>query len=206
MRIARELRDPEAVILALVGAAAAIAVANDLSNWLIPILAGVGVIATKLAAGLVLHGSRGIPDDPLPGLTEKESAVARYLHRGLGDPAIATRLGISLKRVEGRVQRIQTKWRVSSRREIAGQVGQILGEPPERATPAKQRWEWVAELGTGIAIMALGLGSLALPVTTPLLGSSKDWLGLTFLIAGLIFCGLSTATYFWERSHTNNST
>jgi DNA-binding CsgD family transcriptional regulator len=189
------------LVLALVAATAAIAVTNDLSNWPVAILAGVGVIAIKLASALVLQGSRGIPDDPLPGLTEKESAVARYLHRGLGDPAIATRLGISLKRVEGRVHRIQAKWRVTSRREIAGQVAQILGEPPERPAPAKQRWEWIAELGTGIAIMALGLGSLALPVDTPILGNLKDWLGLSLVIAGLIFCGLSTATYFWERSH-----
>jgi hypothetical protein len=95
---------------------------------------------------------------------------------------------------------------VSTRKEVAAHVAQIIGEPPERLTPAKQRWEWIAELGTGVAIMALGLGSLSLPVDTPLLGSSKDWLGLSLLIGGLVFCALSTATYFWEHTHTNHQT
>ena len=206
MNLTRELQDREAVILALVAAGGAYAVAQAWGEWPVAVAASVGVIAVRIGAGIVLHGTHRLPDDPLPGLTEKESDVARYVHRGLGDPAIARRLGISLKRVDGRVNRIQAKWRVSTRKEIAEHVAQILGEPPERPVPAKQRWEWIAELGTGIAIMALGLGSLTLSVDTPLIGPSKDWLGLSFLIGGLVFCALSTVTYFWERTQTNHGT
>jgi DNA-binding CsgD family transcriptional regulator len=205
MNVSRELADLDAAALAVMAAVAAYAVAHEWGDWRVALAAGIGVIAVRVGAGIVLHGTHGIPDDPLPGLTEKESAVARYVHRGLGDPAIARRLGISLKRVDGRVNRIQAKWRVSTRREIAEHVAQILGEPPQHSMPAKQRWEWIAELGTGIAIMALGLGSLTLSVDTPLLGSSKDWLGLCLLIGGLVFCGLSTVTYFWERNANNAS-
>jgi DNA-binding CsgD family transcriptional regulator len=206
MNISRELADRDAALLALVAAVAAYAVAHEWGDWRVAITAGVGVVALRIGAGILLHGTHRLPDDPLPGLTEKESDVARYVHRGLGDPAIARRLGISLKRVDGRVNRIQAKWRVSTRKEIAEHVAQVLGEPPEHPVPGKQRWEWIAELGTGIAIMALGLGSLTLSVDTPLVGSSKDWLGLSLLIGGLVFCALSTVTYFWERTQTNHAT
>jgi DNA-binding CsgD family transcriptional regulator len=200
MNLTRELWDREAAALAVVTAAVAYFVAHDWGGWQVAVAAGVGVIAVRFGAGLLLHGTRRLPDEPLPGLTENESAVARYIHRGLGDPAIARRLGISLKRVEGRVNRIMAKWRVSTRKEIAEHVAQILGEPAERPAPAKQRWEWIAEIGTGIALMALGLGCFALAVDTPILGGSKDWLGLILLIGGLVFCVLSTVTYFWERA------
>jgi len=52
--------------------------------------------------------------------------------------------------------------------------------------------------------MALGLGSLTLSVETPLIGSLKDWLGLSLLLGGLIFSAVSTSTYVWERTHTNH--
>jgi len=204
MNISREFPDRETVALALFAAVAAYAVAFEWADWPLAVIAGLGVIVVRIGAGVLLHGTQRIPDDPLPGLTEKESAVARYVHRGLGDPAIARRLGISLKRVDGRVKRVQAKWRVSTRSEVAEHVAQILGEPPERPAPAKQRWEWIAEVGTGIAIMALGLGSLTLSVETPLIGSMKDWLGLCLLLGGLIFSAVSTSTYVWERTHTNH--
>jgi DNA-binding CsgD family transcriptional regulator len=204
MNISRELADRDAVALALLTAVAAYAIAFEWADWPLAVIAGVGVIVVRIGAGILLHGTHSIPNDALPGLTDKESDVARYVHRGLGDPAIARRLGISLKRVGGRVNRIQAKWRVSTRSEIAEHVAQILGEPPQRPAPEKQRWEWIAEVGTGVAIMALGLGSLTLSVDTPLLGGLKDWLGLSLLIGGLIFSVVSTSTYVWERMHTNH--
>ena len=140
----------------------------------------------------------------MPELTEKESSVASLIHAGYGDPAIAARLGIPLRRIEGRIQRIQTKWRVSTRTEIAQHVAQIRGEPPELPrTRFKQRWELVAEIGTGVAVMALGLGILTLPPETPLVGGWRDWIGLCLLIGGLLFSTVSIAMFSWERAQSN---
>jgi DNA-binding CsgD family transcriptional regulator len=211
MRLPGELRDLRVAVVA-----ALTLVANLILQVPPPaaVLAAASVVvAFALFRRLLVHAGRLsrrelevaklLSEDALPGLTVNESAVARYVHRGFGDPAIARRLGISLTRVDGRIHRIQTKWGVSTRQQITEHVSQILGEPPERPGPSKQRWEWIAELGTGVAIMALGLGSLALSVDTPLLGNSKDWLGFSLLIGGLVFSAISTVTYFWERAHAN---
>jgi DNA-binding CsgD family transcriptional regulator len=197
MNRAVDLQDAEAALLALVGATAAYAVALD---WKVALTAGFGVLVVRLGAGVLLHGTRKIPDTPLPGLTDKESAVANLIHAGLGDPAIAARLGVSLKRIEGRILRIQDKWHVSTRTEIAQHVAQIRGEPPAHQNSRfKQRWELIAEIGTGVAVMALGLGILTLPPDTPLVGSWRDWIGLSLLIGGFLFTAVSIAMYSWER-------
>ena len=161
------------------------------------------MLVVRIGAGVLLHGTRKIPEGPLPELTEKESSVASLIHAGYGDPAIAARLGIPLRRIEGRIQRIQTKWRVSTRTEIAQHVAQIRGEPPELPrTRFKQRWELVAEIGTGVAVMALGLGILTLPPETPLVGGWRDWIGLCLLIGGLLFSTVSIAMFSWERAQS----
>jgi DNA-binding CsgD family transcriptional regulator len=196
-----DLQDADAAVLGLVGAAAAYAVARD---WRVALTAGLGVLVVRIGAGVLLHGTRKIPEGPLPELTEKESSVASLIHAGYGDPAIAARLGIPLRRIEGRIQRIQTKWRVSTRTEIAQHVAQIRGEPPELPrTRFKQRWELVAEIGTGVAVMALGLGILTLPPETPLVGGWRDWIGLCLLIGGLLFSTVSIAMFSWERAQSN---
>ena len=108
-----------------------------------------------------------------------------------------------LRRIEGRIQRIQTKWRVSTRQEIAQHVAQIRGEPPEHPTTRfKQRWELIAEVGTGVAVMALGLGMLTLPPDTPLIGGWREWLGLSLVIGGFLYGAVSIAMYAWERGHS----
>jgi DNA-binding CsgD family transcriptional regulator len=195
-----DLRDAEAALLALVGAVAAYAVALD---WRVALTAGFGVIAVRIGAGVLLHGTRKIPHDRLPELTDKESAVASMIHLGYGDPAIAARLGVSLKRVERRILSIQAKWRVSTRSEIAQHVAQIRGEPPEHATSRfKQRWELVAEVGTGVAVGGLGVAILALPPDTPVIGSWRAWVGLTLLIVGVLFSLVSITMYAWERGQS----
>jgi DNA-binding CsgD family transcriptional regulator len=200
MNLAGEVRDREAVLLAVVGAVAAFAVARD---WRVVLTAAVGVLAVKAGAGRLLHGAQRIPDEPLPGLTAHDSAVARLIHAGYGDPAIAMRLGIALTRVERRIQRIYAIWHVSTRSEIARHVAQVIGEPLEPPIPRrKQRWELIAEVGTGVAVMALGLGILTMPPDTPLIGSWRDWIGLTGLTSGLLFAVVSIAMYLWEHGHT----
>lgn len=197
-----DLQDAEAALLAAVGAAAAYAVALD---WRVAVTAGFGVVAVRLGAGVLLHGTRKIPDDPLPELTDKESAVASLIHAGYGDPAIAARLGISLKRIDGRILRIQDKWHVSTRGEIVHHVAQIRGEPPEHPTSRfKQRWELIAEIGTGVAVMGLGIAILALPPDTPLVGSWRAWIGLSLLIVGLLFSVVSLTMYSWERAQSKH--
>jgi DNA-binding CsgD family transcriptional regulator len=195
-----EVQDREAVLLALVGAAAAYAVARD---GRLVLTVALGVLVVRAGAGLLLHGTHKIPFGSLPDLTDNESAVATFIYAGYGDPAIAARLGITVKRVEGRSQRIQAKWRVSTRSEIAHHVAQIRGEPPpERPTPLKQRWELVAEVGTGVAVMALGVAILAVPPDTPLIGDWRDWFGLSVLVAGLLFSAVSLVMFFWERGQS----
>jgi DNA-binding CsgD family transcriptional regulator len=197
-----DLQDAEAALLALVGAAAAYAVVLD---WRVALTAGFGVLVVRIGAGVLLHGTRKIPDGPLPDLTDKESAVANLIYADLGDPAIAARLGIPLKRIEARILHIQAKWRVSTRGEIAQHVAQIRGEPPEHPRSRfKQRWELIAEIGTGVAVMALGLGILTLPPETPLVGSWRDWIGLSLLIVGLLFSTVSIAMYSWEHAQTKS--
>jgi DNA-binding CsgD family transcriptional regulator len=194
------LQDADAAALALVGAAAAYAVDRD---WRVALTAGLGVLVVRIGAGVLLHGTRKIPVGPLPELTENESSVASLIHAGYGDPAIAARLGIPLRRIEGRIQRIQAKWRISTRTEIAQHVAQIRGEPPELPRNRfKQRWELVAEIGTGVAVMALGLGVLTLPPDTPVIGGWRDWIGLSLLFGGLLFSTVSVALYFWERGQS----
>jgi DNA-binding CsgD family transcriptional regulator len=195
-----DLQDAEAGALALVGAAAAYAVDRD---WRVALTAALGVLVVRFGAGVLLHGTHKIPMVPLPDLTQNESSVANLVHAGYGDPAIAARLGVSLSRVEARIQRIQLKWRISTRAEIAKHVAQIRGDPPELPrTRLKQRWEFVAEIGTGVAVMALGLGVLTLPPDTPLIGEWRDWIGLSLLIGGLLFITVSIAIYLWERGHS----
>jgi DNA-binding CsgD family transcriptional regulator len=194
-----EVQDRETVLLALIGAGAAYAVAGDLR---LVLTVAVGVLAVKAGAGVLLHGTHKIPFADLPDLTSNESAVATLIHWGYGDPAIAARLGITVRRVEGRIQRIQAKWRVSTRSEIVQHVAQIRGEPPEHPRGPKQRWELVAEIGTGVAVVALGVAVLALPPDTPLIGGWRDWIGLSVVVAGFLFGAVSLATFFSERDQS----
>jgi len=60
----------------------------------------------------------------------------------------------------------------------------------------------VEEIGTGVAVMALGLGILTLPPETPLVGGWRDWIGLCLLIGGLLFSTVSIAMYSWERAQS----
>jgi DNA-binding CsgD family transcriptional regulator len=197
MILVRELRDVEAVLVAVIAAMATFGVTQD---WRAGIGAGIGTIAVRIAVGLRLSADRGIPSTRLPGLTDKESSVAHCIQRGLHDPAIASILGISLPRVHGRVLRIEKKWGLTSREQIATRVAQIGNRAHIDPSP-KQRWEWIAELGTGIAVMALGIGVLTLPPDVPGLGPIHDALGLVLLLAGLLFGAVSTVFYFSERIH-----
>jgi hypothetical protein len=74
----------------------------------------------------------------------------------------------------------------------------VPGSHHKDGAQRRERWEWVAEVGTGVAIMALGLAALALPPTTPIIGT-PSWVGLGLIALGLAVGLLSTGTYF--RDH-----
>jgi hypothetical protein len=59
---------------------------------------------------------------------------------------------------------------------------------------------WIAELGTGVGVIAIGIALLALPRDTPILGRPPAWVGISTLALGILLCLLSTATYARSRN------
>ena len=60
----------------------------------------------------------GPKNDPVQPLTEREQEVVTLLAQGLSNKAIASRLGISRRTVEGHVSRVLAKADVNSRTEL----------------------------------------------------------------------------------------
>jgi DNA-binding CsgD family transcriptional regulator len=191
----RELRDPEAWLIALLGMSAAYAVTHD---WRAAFGAGLGTLAVRVGVGISFRNRGGIPSTRLPGLTDTDSSVAYCIQRNLSDPAIARILNITLPRVQSRVQRIQRIWGLQSRAQIAAAVNLI--PPVPVADRPKERWEWIAELGAGIAVMALGVALMTLPPDTPLIGPSHDAIGLVLTIGGLVFGAVSTFLFYTDKT------
>ena len=61
-------------------------------------------------------------------LTAREKQVARLIGRGFGNAGIARRLDLQPKTVEKHIERIKTKWDVSTRAAIARYVAILLPE------------------------------------------------------------------------------
>jgi Domain of unknown function (DUF3480) len=85
-----------------------------------------------------------------------------------------------------------------SRAEIAAHVNSI--PPPPVVDKPEERWEWIADLGMGIAIMVLGVAVMTLSPDTPLIGPSHDAIGLVLIIGGLVFGAVSTFVYFGDKA------
>ncbi len=60
----------------------------------------------------------------------------------------------------------------------------------------------LAELGTGIGLVALGIAILTVPRSTPLIGGLPAWVGSTIGALGLVLCVLSIGTFAVELRHT----
>ena len=75
--------------------------------------------ARWLGAGVPLPGLATRPAPALPGLTPREASVADLLARGLANPAIAERLGLSAKTVANYVSSVLLKLGVEDRAEAA---------------------------------------------------------------------------------------
>jgi DNA-binding NarL/FixJ family response regulator len=76
---------------------------------------GEAVFGAGVAAKLLGHFARAASASPFPQLTEREQEVLGLLARGLDNPAIARRLGVSGKTVRNHVSNVITKLHVADR-------------------------------------------------------------------------------------------
>jgi DNA-binding NarL/FixJ family response regulator len=76
---------------------------------------GEAVFGAGVAAKLLGHFARAASASPFPQLTEREHEVLGLLARGLDNPAIARRLGVSGKTVRNHVSNVITKLHVTDR-------------------------------------------------------------------------------------------
>ncbi len=89
------------------------------------VLAAFGA-ASRLAVGLAL-ADRLPAEGTAVSLTPRQRAVADALARGLGNAAIAAELEISVKTVEKHLTDIRSRWRVTTRGEVA-RLARVPGE------------------------------------------------------------------------------
>lgn len=85
------------------------------------ILAALGASSRSAIPSRML-GHLGPPSAPLQGLTPRQQATAELVATGLGNAAIAERLGVSVKTVEKYVSEILRRWELSSRTGIARMI------------------------------------------------------------------------------------
>ena len=197
----RELRDREALALASGAGLVTFLMAGD---WRLSAIAAGGVILVRIAAGLALHGTHPPPRKNYPGLSTRESAVAWYVYRGRGDPAIARRTDLTLRQVRESVASIKRKWEVSTREEVASHVAEIEGDLPSPRPPRKQGREWMVEFALALAVIGIGVTVLAAASDAPVIGGIRDPLGLGLLAAGIVFAAVSTVTYLWEKAQSTD--
>jgi len=58
---------------------------------------------------------------------------------------------------------------------------------------------WIAELGTGVGVVAVGIALLAVPQKTPLIGGLPTWMGLGIFFLRVLLILVSTGTFIYER-------
>jgi DNA-binding CsgD family transcriptional regulator len=188
---------------------AVIGVATAGANWLIgepwwaALIMGIGVVTFGELASRALEIKLRPHSQPIPPLRlhGRNNDIAMHVADQMTNHEIATRMSMSETEVSRRVDNICRTLRLTSRSELIRWARENLRHPdadqPTHAQRHRERWEWVAEVGTGIAIMALGLGALALPPNTRYVGT-PSWIGLSLVAFGLAVCLLSTSTYAWE--------
>ena len=89
--------------------------------------------ATVLDPGVVaqIAGNPGLDQDGAGSLTGREREIATLVADGLSNKAIAGRLGLSTRTVEGHLNHVFTKLAVTSRTELARML--LIGTQPEIA-------------------------------------------------------------------------
>ena len=186
------------------------------ANWLIgqpwwaALIIGIGVVMFGELASWALEIKLRPHSLPIPPvrLSGRNNDIAMHVGRGLTNHEIATEMGMGVTDVGERVERICKMLGLRSRGALSQWALEQLHppdpDPPTHAQRHRERGEWVAEVGTGIAVMALGLGALALPPTTPYIGT-PSWFGLSLIALGLAICVLSTSTYAWELTRGRHS-
>lgn len=76
---------------------------------------GDAIFGSAVAARLLSHFAHGAANSPFPQLTDREHEVLALLARGLDNPAIARRLGVSGKTVRNHVSNVIAKLQVADR-------------------------------------------------------------------------------------------
>jgi DNA-binding CsgD family transcriptional regulator len=128
MRVTDELRDPWAILVAIVAGVVAFALAVP---WPIALVATAAVLCVRVGSGLLLPAALSVaPILALPApveggagpggaLTRKELEIAQLVSEGLTNREIADRLVISERTVDNHVQHILTKLDFHRRSQIA---------------------------------------------------------------------------------------
>ena len=128
MRVIDELRDPWAILIAIVAGVVAFALAVP---WPIALVATAVVLCVRVGSGLLLPAHLSVaPILALPApaeggagpggaLTRKELEIAQLVSEGLTNREIADRLVISERTVDNHVQHILTKLDFHRRSQIA---------------------------------------------------------------------------------------
>ncbi len=128
MRVTDELRDPWAILVAIVAGLVAFALAVP---WPIDVVATAAVLCARVGSGLLLPAPLSVaPILALPApvegaagpggaLTRKELEIAQLVSEGLTNREIADRLVISERTVDNHVQHILTKLDFHRRSQIA---------------------------------------------------------------------------------------
>ena len=128
MRVTDELRDPWAILVAIVAGLVAFALAVP---WPIALVATAAVLSARVGSGLLFPAPLSVaPILALPApaeggagpggaLTRKELEIAQLVSEGLTNREIADRLVISERTVDNHVQHILTKLDFHRRSQIA---------------------------------------------------------------------------------------
>ena len=94
--------------------------ANELARVVRSVAQGEVYVTPSLAAGILLTLTRSpAPEDPLEGLTERESEILRFVVQGLTNREIGERLHLAEKTIKHYITNILEKLHVRSRMEAA---------------------------------------------------------------------------------------
>jgi hypothetical protein len=107
---------------------------------------------------------------------------------------------MSLRQVDKEERDILTKWRVDSRAMIVNTVAELRQINPRRRSRSEQLRQLREGVLGGLGVFGIGIACFALPPEIPLIGGDvRGWLGLSFVIAGLLICALAVFNIFSAR-------
>jgi len=164
VRIVDQLRDPLAIGVAAAAAVLTYAFAQPPE---VAVAVGAAVLFVRAAAGLLIRVPEPPPIPPLSLLTDEEIVIATLVGKKLDDAEIATRRGLTRKKVGGIVDRIQRTLGYETREEIEvwAVLVRIVDPPPPTPKPPWEHWVVKVTLTAGGFI---GLGWTLYSIATRL--------------------------------------